>query len=36
MAAIAFMVGLVLICLLAARFGSDSRPIERERHRTWL
>jgi hypothetical protein len=36
MAAIAFLIGLVLVCILAARYGADSAPVERGHHRTWL
>jgi hypothetical protein len=33
MAAIVFLVAVIGVCVLAARFGVDSRPVERGRHR---
>jgi hypothetical protein len=35
MAAIAFLVGIVLICALGARYGTDSTRLERGRRRNW-
>jgi hypothetical protein len=34
MAAIAFLIALVALCVLAAFFGADSRPVEHGRHRS--
>jgi hypothetical protein len=36
MALIATAIVLLLVCVLAARYGADSRPVERDRHRAWL
>jgi hypothetical protein len=33
MGALVFLVVVVGVCVLAARFGVDSRPVERGRHR---
>lgn len=33
MAAILFLVVVIGVCALAARYGVDSRPVERGRHR---
>jgi hypothetical protein len=33
MAALLFLIVVIGICVLAARFGVDSRPVERGRHR---
>ena len=33
MAALAFLVALIVVCVLAAVYGVDSRPVEHGRHR---
>jgi hypothetical protein len=33
MAAIVFLVVVLAVCALGARYGVDSRPVERRRHR---
>jgi hypothetical protein len=33
MAAIVFLVAVIGVCVLAARYGVDSRPVERGPHR---
>jgi hypothetical protein len=33
---IAFLIAVVLVCVLAASYGVDSRPLERGPHRSWL
>jgi hypothetical protein len=33
MAAILFLIAVIGVCVLATRFGADSRPIERDHHR---
>jgi hypothetical protein len=36
MAAIAFLVAVVAICALGARYGTDSTQLARGRRRNWL
>jgi hypothetical protein len=36
MAAIAFLIGVIVVCVLAAKYGVDSRPVEHGRHRPTL
>jgi hypothetical protein len=33
MAALLFLIAVIGVCALAARYGVDSRPVERGRHR---
>jgi hypothetical protein len=33
MAALVFLIAVIGVCVLAARYGVDSRPVERDRHR---
>lgn len=33
MTVIVFVVAVIAVCILAARYGRDSRPVERGRHR---
>jgi len=33
MSLIAFFLGVIVVCILAAAFGADSRPVERGHHR---
>lgn len=33
MAALIFFLAVIAMCLLAARYGVDSRPVERREHR---
>jgi hypothetical protein len=36
MGLILFFIGVVAVCILAARYGVDSRPVERRHHRANL
>ena len=33
---IGFFIAVVLVCVLAASYGVDSRPVEHGPHRNWL